>query len=137
MVQCEYLGVKFQVSRKVIKSLQALELSTELDYAEQQTAGGLPQLAIKGFKPQNTTLEYTCMQEVGLDPFAEYNSWKKKIGKAGELYVGDSQFGVDKFVLRGVSLSGTKIDNRGRFRLGTITLDLSQDIVAKGGSNGS
>jgi hypothetical protein len=134
MTQCEYLGRKFKLSSKMIKTLQAVELSTELDYTEQETAGGLPQLAIKGYKPQSMSIGYTCVTSAGVNPYEEYCEWKKLIGKSSEFYVGSEQFGIDVFTLKGVALNGGKVNVRGQFLTGTITLDLSQDIVATEGN---
>lgn len=132
MKQCEYLGRDFRVSSKIIRSLKTVELSTELDYNEQTTVGGLPQLEIKGYKPQEFSIAYTCVTATGTNPYTEYCEWKKLIGKAGEFYIGGEQFGIDIFTLRGVSLSGGKVSPKGEFLTGTITLELTQDIVAKG-----
>ena len=129
-VQCEFLSRSFKVSNKMIKALKSVELSTELDYTEQITAGGLPQLAIKGYKPQSTTIEYNCVTATGVDPYKEYCEWKKLIGKASEFYVGKEQFGIDIFTLRGVALQGGKVNLKGAFVSGTISLTLEQDIVA-------
>lgn len=132
-VQCEYLGKKFKLSNKMIKALQSVELTTEIDYTEQNTAGGLPQLAIKGYKPQSTNIEYNCTSSAGVNPKDEYEQWKKLIGKASEFYVGSEQFGIDIFTLNGVALRGGKVNLRGDFITGTISLSLTQDIVAMEG----
>lgn len=130
MIQCEYLGRKFKINRNMVKSLQSVELTSELDYTEQKTAGGLPQLAIKGYKPQKTTIKYECVASAGVNPYEEYKEWKKKIGEAGEFYVGSDLFGVDVFTLKTVTMESQRINARGQFLAGTITLDLTQDIVA-------
>lgn len=130
MVQCEYLGRKFKINRNMVKSLQSVELTSELDYTEQKTAGGLPQLAIKGYKPQNTSIKYDCVAGAGVNPYDEYKAWKEKIGQAGDFYVGSDLFGVDVFTLKGVSMTSENINARGEFLAGTITLELTQDIVA-------
>lgn len=132
-IQCEYLGRTFKITNKMIKALQSVELNTELDYTEQNTAGGLPQLAIKGYKPQSTDVEYNCVTAVGVDPYKEYCEWKKLIGKASEFYVGSEQFGIDVFTLQSVSLTGAKVNLKGEFITGTISLTLTQDIVATEG----
>ena len=132
-IQCEYLGRTFKITNKMIKALQSVELNTELDYTEQNTVGGLPQLAIKGYKPQSTTIQYNCVTAVGVDPYKEYCEWKKLIGKASEFYVGKDQFGIDIFTLRGVALQGAKVNLKGEFLTGTISLTLEQDIVAMEG----
>ncbi len=133
MVQCEYLGRKFSLSSKAVKNLKAVELRTEIDYEEKKTAGGMPQVNIKGYKPQSIPLEYNCVTSAGVDPYEEYKAWKKKVGKGGEFYVGSDQFGVDIFVLKGVSMTGAKVNIKGRFVTGTISLSLTQDIVSTGG----
>ncbi len=130
MTQCEYLGRKFKINRNMVRSLQSVELTSELDYTEQKTAGGLPQLAIKGYKPQKTSIKYNCVASAGVKPYEEYKEWKKKIGQAGEFYVGGDLFGVDVFILKGVSMKSEAINVRGELLEGDITLELTQDIVA-------
>lgn len=130
MVQCEFLSRKFQVNRNVIKQLQSIELISEIEYTEQETMEGLPQVEIKGYKPQNFSVNYTAVTTAGVNPYEEYCKWKKKLGKAGEFYIGEEQFGVDIFTLESVSMVGAKINAKGEFLCGDIELTLTQDIAA-------
>jgi hypothetical protein len=131
-VQCEFLKRQFKITSKEIKNLQSVDLTTEIDYTEQTTVGGLPQLAITGYKPQSFTVSYNCVTSAGVNPYKEYCAWKKLIGKTGEFYLGQDQFGVDVFTLMNVSMNGGKVNARGEFVSGQITLELSQDIVTGG-----
>lgn len=132
MVQCEYLGRNFGINKKMWKQLQAVELKSEIDYTEQEAAGGLPLIDIKGYKPQSLNIGYTAITGAGVDPYEEYTKWKEKLGNAGEFFIGSEQFGVDVFTLKGVAMNEGKIDAKGRFVSGKITLTLTQDIAAKG-----
>lgn len=132
MIQCEYLGRNFGINKKMLKQLQAVELKSEIDYNEQDTAGGLPLIEIKGYKPQSLSIGYMAITGAGVNPYEEYTAWKKKLGKAGEFFIGSEQLGVDVFTLKSVSLTGGKIDAKGRFVSGNISISLTQDIAAKG-----
>lgn len=130
MTQCEYLSIKFGITKNVLKQLQSVALISEIEYTEQETVGGLPQLEIKGYKPQSFKVSYPAITTAGTNPYDEYCKWKKKLGKAGEFYVGKEQFGVDVFVLESVMMSGAKINAKGEFVMGVIELALTQDIAA-------
>jgi hypothetical protein len=132
MTQCEFLEKKFKIDKKTARLLNSIELQTAIDYTEQETIDGLPQLDIKGFKPQSFNVEYKAVTAMGTNPLDEYNAWKKELGKAGVFYLGEQQLGVDVFVLKTVALNDGKINARGEFITGTIQLGLTQDIVAGG-----
>ena len=102
MKQCEYLGRNFGINKKMLKQLQAVELKSEIDYTEQDTAGGLPLLEIKGYKPQSINISYPAITGAGVNPYDEYVAWKEKLGKAGEFFIGSEQLGVDVFTLKRV-----------------------------------
>lgn len=128
-VQCEYLGRKFAINKRMLKHLQSIDLISEIEYTEQDTAGGLSQVEIKGYKPQSVKISYVAVTAAGVDPYQEYCIWKNGLGKTGELFVGQEQFGVDVFMLQGVSMHGAKVDAKGSFVTGTIELTLTQDIA--------
>jgi hypothetical protein len=132
MTQCEYLEKAFKIDKNTARLLKSIELETAIDYNEQDTMGGLPQLEIKGFKPQSFTVSYTAVNAAGTDRLQEYRAWKKKLGNAGNFYIGAEQFGVDIFTLKSVSLNDAKVSVRGEFITGTIQLGLTQDIAAGG-----
>lgn len=134
MIQCEFLEKEFKIDKKAARLLKSIELETAIDYNEQETIGGPPQLEIKGFKPQSFTVNYAAIKAAGVDPYKEYKFWKKKLGQAGNFYVGDQQMGVDVFVLKKVSLTNANVNVRGEFITGQIQLELTQDIAAEGGN---
>jgi hypothetical protein len=131
-MQCEFLERKFKISKEEAKLLKSIELETSIDYNEQETMNGLPQLEIKGYKPQSFNVEYTAAAAAGVDPLQEYNAWKKKLGKAGPFYLGADQLGIDIFVLKSVNLNEGRVNVRGDFVVGKISLGLTQDIAAEG-----
>jgi hypothetical protein len=132
MIQCEFLEKKFKITKEVARLIGSIELETAIDYNEQETHNGLPQLEIKGYKPQSFTIEYTAATAAGANPMEEYRAWKKKLGKAGEFYLGENQLGIDVFTLKSLALNDAKVNARGDFLSGTISLGLSQDIAAGG-----
>lgn len=129
MVQCEFLKRKFKINKNVLKQLQSVALISEIEYTEQEAMEGLPQIEIKGYKPQSVSIRYTAVTTAGVNPYTEYSEWKKKLGKAGEFYIGEEQFGVDIFTLERVSMIGAKINAKGEFLIGEIELALTQDIA--------
>ena len=132
MIQCEFLEKTFEVSKKKINALRAVEIESAIDYNESDTMDGLPQVEIKGYKPQGFSLEYTALPAAGLNPLKEYRAWKKKLGKAGTFYVGGDQFGADIFLLKAVNMTEGKVNTAGDFIAGKISITLEQDIAAKG-----
>ena len=132
MVQCEFLGEKFEVSLKKINAIKNIEITTEIEYNEAETLGGLPTVEIKGYKPQSFSISYTAATSAGLNPYKEYKKWKKKLGESGFFYAGKNQIGLAEFVLMGVTMSNAKVTPSGLFYIGEIELQLEQDILKKG-----
>lgn len=128
-IQAKWLTHKFEINSKQIKGLEDLNLAAALKYETQEVKGGKDKILDKGLEPENIPLSYTPAKAVGSDPRAEYDGWRKDLGKSGALYLGGKRWGKDKFILTKANLSTNFMNNSGSIQLAKINLNFTEDYL--------
>lgn len=62
----------------------------------------------------------------GVDVQGEIDSWSELVTQVDYFYLGGKKFGPGKLQLRSVKVSNTKLDNKGRIRLATLSFEFKE-----------
>ena len=129
-----WCGYTWDISRNEVRHLQDLTTAYELDSYNSQYGAT--------YKKQSISLKTTYRIETGTpDINWVIDAWKAGIGQSGPLYVGNKQFGSNRMQLTKVDVSNTIVDDYGRLRQVTISLNFTEaeipKLVSSAGSGGN
>lgn len=111
-VMAKWRDMTFEVSRTKINPLKNFSISSKIkeDKNAQQT-----------LEPSPIDFEVDLHANAGIDIQKEHKAWLALIGQTDFLYLNIQRFAEIK--LKGVSLSNVLLDDFGRFRFATLTLN--------------
>lgn len=82
-----------------------------------------------GSEPEVVSFSTQYLRSTNSDPWAQVAEWRSLIGKANILYIGERQFGKNKFTLNSVEVSDVFIGNRGEFIGVKVSLTFEEKII--------
>lgn len=129
----------FQVSSRKVYTFTDLSLASSLQTEKQDVAGKKPSTYSKG--PDLDTLSFSITLDASqkVDIRREYESWVaiKDAEKAYPFILGGRPVGKNKWQLKSVSLSNTRIDAAGNILSGTLQLQFDEYVRAGSASASS
>lgn len=75
---------------------------------------------------EKVSFSVTCNAAAGVDPEAEYYSWRSMINMVSYLYIHGNRWQSNPLILKSVELGSVKMDDFGRFRAAEISLSFEE-----------
>jgi hypothetical protein len=128
----------FNVSRDKVYTFDGLTLSSSLNVESQDVEGKKPSTYVKGSGLNAMSFNIPVKIELGYNPRAEYDAWEaiKDKAVAYPFILGGKPVGVNKYLLKSVSLNNTLADNKGNILSGTLQLEF-EEYVRQGSKTNS
>ncbi len=128
----------FQVSSSRIYTLNDFSLNSSLNTESQDVAGKKPSTYVKGGALESMSFNIPVGTSLGINARLEYESWKSimEAGRAYPFILGGRPVGVNKWILKSVALSNTKIDSKGCILSAVIDVEF-EEYVRPGSAQGS
>jgi hypothetical protein len=112
----------FEVSTKKVNPISDFTTAAEKKASDSKSKKKSPSIEL-----EDVSFSFVCHANAGMDPEEAYYSWRSQIGKKDYLYIHGQKWWSNKLVLQKVSLGSVKQDDKGRMRLGTITLSFTEE----------
>jgi len=122
-IQASWSDRKFEISNKMLKSLEGLNISYKV---KKKSNGDNGTSVIEGHENQKFDISYSVSPTVGVDPINEYNTMVSYLGKSAPFLLENALYGPPNVMLSGVSLSGEQVLNDGTIVFGKITLSFME-----------
>lgn len=128
----------FQVSSSRIYTLNDFSLNSSLNTESQDVAGKKPSTYVKGGALESMSFNIPVGISLGINARLEYESWKSimEASRAYPFILGGRPVGINKWLLKSVALSNTKIDSKGCILSAVIDVEF-EEYVRPGSSKES
>jgi len=122
----------FQVDAKKIYTFRDFAYSATLETEAQEVEGKKPSTYIKGEALSTMSLTIPLGKEYGVDPRSEWESWENILAQKTPQYfiLGGKPVGKNKWLLKSVSPSNMRIDNKGQIVGMDLTLEFEEYVRA-------
>ncbi|MCI5996095.1 MAG: hypothetical protein MRZ45_09175 [Blautia sp.] len=112
----------FEVSTKKVNPIESFSTSAEKKASDSKSKKKKPSIEL-----EEVSFSYVCHANAGVDPEEEYYSWRSLIGQKNPLYIHGRKWWSNNLKLEKVSLGSVKQDDKGRMRIGTISLSFIEE----------
>lgn len=124
-IMAKWRDKTWEISPNRVMALENLSTSFKLKSEKNTDAEGSPATNERGMELVPLSFDMTLHSAMGVDILAELNSWKQRIQLTGPFYLGGRQFGPT-MQLQEVKLDNVQLDDLGRIRIATISLDFEE-----------